>query len=182
MPLLHCTRKLLKEMGVSPTAAGRVPQDDSKWGPWYANLFFVDHRKCILFVHGRSLASFIVGGLTRVEIKNISTVFRNGFGRYLLQEDFPTPIIETLLNEYKNMIPATGHDRSVQGSMNDLTANYKYQIPIMGSLKSEDLADVIRDLNRMPMGALKYAFPVEEFRTILGLERQVKESGIINEL
>ena len=66
--------------------------------------------------------------------------------------------------------------------MNDLTANYKYQIPIMGSLKSEDLADVIRDLNRMPMGAIKYAYAVEEFRAMLGLERRVQESGMINGL
>jgi hypothetical protein len=180
MALLHCTRKLLKEMGVSPSVASQVPPDNSKWGPWNANLIFVDRRKCVLFVHARSLANFLVGDLSRAELRDIGTIFRNGFGRFLLQEDFPAPLVETLLSEYKDWIPATAHDRTVQGSMTDLAAHYKYAIPEMGNLKPEDLAGPIRDMNRMPMGALKYAYAIEEFREMLGLERRVKEPGSIH--
>ena len=179
MSLLHCTRKLLKEMGVSPTAASRVPPDDSKWGPWYANLLFVDRRKCVLFVHAKTLASFLVGDLSRAEMRNMGEVFRNGWGRYLLQEDFPAPLVETLLSEYKELTPATAHNKSVLASMNDLAAHYKYEIPIMGSLKPEDLTGTIMKLNRMPMGAVNYAYAIEELRVLLGLERRVAEIDLI---
>jgi hypothetical protein len=178
MSLLHCTRKLLKEMGVSPTAASRVPPDESKWGPWYANLLFVDRRKCVLFVHAKTLASFLVGDLSRAEMRKMGEVFRNGWGRYLLQEDFPAPLVETLLSEYKELTPATAHDKTVLGSMNDLAAHYKYEIPVMGSLKPEALVGTIRELNRMPMGAVKYALAIEELRALVGLDRRVKESGL----
>jgi hypothetical protein len=180
MPLLHCTRKLLKEMGVSPTAASRVAPDESKWGSWYANLLFVDRRKCVLFVHARTLASFLVGDLARAEMRNMNEVFRNGWGRYLLQEEFPAALVEALLSEYKELTPATAHDKTVLGSMNDLAAHYKYEIPIMGSLKPEDLSEPIQKLNRMPMGAVKYAYAIEELRALLGLERRVAESNLVD--
>jgi hypothetical protein len=178
MRLLHCTRKLLKEMGVSPAAA-RVPPDDSKWGPWYANLLFIDRRKCIMFVHAKTLASFLVGDLSRADMRKMNEVFRNGWGRYLLQEDFPAPLVESLLSEYKELTPATAHDKSVLASMNDLATHYKYEIPIMGSLKPEDLAGTIRELNRMPMGTLKYAYAIESLRAMVGLDRCVAESGLM---
>lgn len=169
-------------MGVSQAVASQVPPDNSKWGPWNANLIFVHHRKCVLFVHARSLANFFVGDISRAELRDIGTIFRNGFGRFLLQEDFPAPLVETLLSEYKDWILATAHDRTVQGSMTDLAAHYKYAISETGNLTPESLAGPIREMNRMPMGALKFAFAIEEFRSILGLERRVEKSGSIHAL
>jgi hypothetical protein len=167
-------------MGVSPTAASRVPPDESKWGPWYANLLFVDRRKCVLFVHAKTLASFLVGDLSRADMRKMNEVFRNGWGRYLLQEEFPASLVETLLNDYRELTPATAHDKTVLGSMNDLAANYKFEIPVMGSLKAEDLAVAIREINRMPMGALKYAYAIESLRAMVGLDRHVAESGLMD--
>jgi hypothetical protein len=56
--------------------------------------------------------------------------------------------------------------------MNDLAAHYKFQIPIGGPLTPDALAGPIWELNRMPMGTLKYNYAIEELRTMVGLERR----------
>jgi len=57
-------------------------------------------------------------------------------------------------------------NKSVLGSMNDLAFHYKYSIMEAGGVHSPAVPEIIRRLNRMPMGALKYVFPIEALRAL----------------
>ena len=45
--------------------------------------------------------------------------------------------------------------------MNDLAFHYKYSTQKVGGVQSSAAPEIIRQLNRMPMGALKYMFPIK---------------------
>jgi len=54
--------------------------------------------------------------------------------------------------------------RSVLGSMNDLAFQAKYMIHAMGGLANADFSEIGRELNRIPMSAIKYNIAIEELK------------------
>ena len=62
---------------------------------------------------------------------------------------------------------AKSNSRSVLGSMNDLAFHYKLYIQDAGGVHSYAVPGIIRELNRMPLGAIGYAFPIEELRALM---------------
>jgi len=71
-----------------------------------------------------------------------------------------------ILAEYDEVGFANTNSKSVFGSMNDLAFHYKYSILEAGGVHSPDVPGIIRRLNRMPMGALKYVYPIEALRAL----------------
>ena len=63
-------------------------------------------------------------------------------------------------------------DGSVLGSMNDLAFHYKFSIQEAGGVHSPAVPEIIRRLNRMPMGALKYVFPIEALKALYQTEER----------
>jgi len=60
MRIIHCTRKLLKELDVSLIETDKILLPTEGLGNWYANLLRIDRRKCLLFTNEKSLYSFLI--------------------------------------------------------------------------------------------------------------------------
>ena len=56
--------------------------------------------------------------------------------------------------------------RRMSFASNDLAFHYKYSIQDAGGVHSPGLPEIIRRLNRMPLGALEYVFPIEALRAM----------------
>ena len=69
-------------------------------------------------------------------------------------------------HEYDEVGFANTNSKSVLGSLNDLAFHYKYSILEAGGVHSPAVPKIIRRLNRMPMGALKYVFPIEALKAL----------------
>ncbi len=69
MQILHCTQKLLTELG-TPLLAD-IPADPEGLGNWYANLIRIDRRKCLLFTNDKTLYSFLIPAVKKENLKNI---------------------------------------------------------------------------------------------------------------
>jgi hypothetical protein len=50
--------------------------------------------------------------------------------------------------------------------MNDLAYHYQYYILSEGGVYSSGIPGIIKQLNRMPMGALNYALPIEALKKL----------------
>jgi hypothetical protein len=50
--------------------------------------------------------------------------------------------------------------------MNDLAFHYKHHIQSEGGAHSYAVPSIIGKLNRMPMGALEYVYPIEALKVI----------------
>lgn len=76
------------------------------------------------------------------------------------------PAREKIMSEYDEVGYARTNSKRVLGSMNDLAFHYKYHILEEGGVHSPAVPGIIRKLNHMPMGAIKYAFPIEALKAM----------------
>ena len=168
MQLIRCTTKLLKEMGLKPKDLQVNETEFSFLGPWHANLIYIDRRKTLLFVNDRTLFNFIIPDVTRSQIRELPEQFRLMLSCVLAEEAVPEEVRQRILAEYKELSLTKSSSRSVLGSSNDIAFHYKYLILQAGGLHSRRVPEIIRELNRMPMQAIKHTFPIEELAHLYG--------------
>ena len=159
MQLIRCTKKLQKEMGLKPSDLCAEEPRFSYLGPWHANLIHIDRRKCVLF-------NFIVPDLSRAQIRELDKLFKSYLSCVLADAGIPETDRGRILSEYDEVDFANTNSKSVLGSMNDLAFHYKYSILEAGGVHSPAVSEIIRRLNRMPMDALKYVFPIEALKAL----------------
>jgi hypothetical protein len=70
MRTLHCTLKLLKELGNPPLQIS-TPETHEGLGNWYANLLRIDRRKCLMFTNEKTLYSFLIPRVMKQNLKNL---------------------------------------------------------------------------------------------------------------
>ena len=70
------------------------------------------------------------------------------------------------MSEYASIKYANTNSKSVLGSMNDLAFHYKHHIQSEGGVHSHAVPSIIKKLNRMPMGALEYVFPIKALKAV----------------
>ena len=155
---------MLTELKTKPPEG---PISSNELGSWHANLLRIDRKKCILFTHDATLYSFFVPGLKKPHFENFQEVFGQNLFKNLLWENIPQNQIEIVLDENREIIIAKTNNRSVLGSMNDLTFQLKYRIGAMGGLVNVDLAELNHELNRIPMSAIKEIYSIDELRKML---------------
>ena len=168
--LIRCTAKLLKEIGLTNSSLIDNVPDESTLGEWYANLFFAQRKKCIIFTNARTLFTFISFDVNRAEIRNnLGKLFCTGLGKALLDEDFDGALIQRLVNEYSRLQFARTKDRSILGVMVDHAKNIKWMLMRYGGLAEADYSRIIKQLNRTPLLTKEFPYSIEELRKVLGI-------------
>ncbi len=71
------------------------------------------------------------------------------------------------MQEYEKITFAKTVSKSVLGSMNDLAFQYEYHILGDGGFDRIKILQVNQKINRTPMGALKYKYPIEVLKKLL---------------
>ncbi len=160
MATLRCTKKLLSELRRKPSDGTQCADE---LGSWHANLLRIDRRKCVLFTHDKTLYTFFVAGLTKPQFQIFDEVFRQNLFRSLVSENLPQKHIEIFLDDIRKIEITKTNNRSVLGSMNDLTFQLKYQIADEGGIEITDIPKLIHDLNRIPMSAIEEIYSIYEW-------------------
>ncbi len=153
-------------MGLKQSYLHEKDPESSLLGSWHANLIYIGRRKCALFVNDRTLFNFIAPDLTRVRIRELDGLFREFLRCVLVEEEIPDSSVQQIMGEYTELAYGNSNNKSVLGSMNDLAYHYKFHILSEGGVHSCSVPSIIRRLNRMPMGAIEYRYPVEELSLI----------------
>ena len=168
MQLIRCTAKLLREMGLKPNDLRQDEPTFSFLGQWHANLIHIDRRKTLLFVNDRTLFNFVIPDVSRKLVRELPEQFRLTLTCVLSAEAITDDVRNRILAEYEEIGLAKSSNRSVLGSSNDIAFNYKYQILRAGGVHSPQIPDIIRNLNRMPLQAIEFKFPIEELASLYG--------------
>lgn len=161
MPILRCTKKLQKEMGLRAVSNEPVEPESSPLGSWHANLMYIAKRKCVLFANDRTLFNFIATDVSRAEIRHLDQLFIGYLSCVLNEEDLPQGLVDRIVQECSAITYGNTNNRSVLGSMNDFALNYECRILDAGGVHSAQVPQIIKDLNHMPMGALNYAYAID---------------------
>ena len=163
MAILRCTQKLLSELKLKPADSKEKHSDLSSW---HANLLRIDRRKCVLFTHDTTLYSFFVPGLKKPDFKDFREVFRQNLFKSLMAENFSQKHIEIFLDDIREIEISKTNNRSVLGSMNDLTFQVRCQIADEGGIEIADITKLIHDLNRIPMSAIEETYSIYELNKL----------------
>jgi hypothetical protein len=171
MQVIHCTKKLLNELGA---LGSKMPSKHTPgfFGPWHANLIRIERRKCVLFTNDRTLYSFLVPGVKKKD--DFHDLFLLNLNSNLAVEGLRQGEILKALDEYSEIAIAPTSNRSVLGSMNDLGYQVEYLVSQAGGLERGDMLTINMMLNRIPMGALKYRYAIEKVYELFGRTDQIR--------
>jgi hypothetical protein len=167
MRIIHCTKKLLKELAVPLVEPNKIPSPTEGLANWYANLLRIDRRKCVLFTNEKTLYTFLIAKVLKSNLKNIEEEFLINLSYNLQNEGFGLEVINRIMKEYQEIGFAKTVSKSVLGSMNDLAWQYEFQIMREGGIDNIKILQLNQMINRTPMGALKYKYPIEGLRKLL---------------
>ena len=158
--VLRCTDKLAQLLGVRRSALAEPAADGGS--EWYGNLLWLDRRKCILFTHAETLFSFLVADVLKADVSPIGPFLVSRVEFELATEELPVDLFGRLDRDSVHI--AKTASRSILGSMNDLAFQWEHTVEASGGLESTDVAGTNRRLRRMPMGAIRYAHPIDLVR------------------
>jgi hypothetical protein len=166
MPLIRCTKRLVKELkakvAMAPEQTGAA-----LLGDWYANLLWIERRKCVIFTSGRTHLTFFVAGVTQDALRDFATFFRRGLRQLLEGEGFTPAVVERVLDDYQELALAPTSDRSVLGSLNDLARLAAARAEYFGGLSRIPPGEMNHDLNLTPMGRLQMRAPIDATANVL---------------
>ena len=100
MQLIRCTAKLQKEMGLKKSDLVEDEPKFSYLGSWHSNLIYINRSKCVLFMNDKTLFNFIVAGVSRAEIKELSSMFIENLHSIPADEGFDQSTINKIRSEY----------------------------------------------------------------------------------
>ncbi len=164
--LLRCTQKLLIEMRLKKQDlkdfTGEVhPLDD-----WYAHLFYLYRRKCVMFMHAKTRFPFVVTDVKRKELKSIEDIFSKGLARAFYEENYPSNIIKMFNDRIRSVQIAPTIDKSVIGSLNEFIRCFPYiHERFYNGEQFYDGPQIGHELRRIPV--LKHGFPDENMKKLL---------------
>jgi len=123
---IYCTKKLQNFIGNVETELPTDTVQRSLWD-WNAHLFFVDRKKCLVFVNNLTAYSIFITDILKKDLQNIDQLFRYRLNEQL-QHDKVISKHESLelifqftgLKFYK-----TNNDRKTIGRINDFVEMFK---------------------------------------------------------
>ena len=167
MRIIHCTKKVLKELDVTLIEPDNIPSPTEGLGNWYANLLRIDRRKCIIFTNEKTLYTFLIPKVLKANLKNIEQEFLINLSYNLQNEGFGLEVINRVMQEYREIGFAKTVSKSVLGSMNEFMFQYEVLIQMEGGIDNIRILQVNQKINKTIMGALKYKYPIEALRNLL---------------
>ena len=154
----------MNEINESTINIEDIPEIREGIGNWYANIFRINRRKCVLFTNEPSLYSFLVPGLKKKELTNIKYVFLTNMKLNLQAEKIEEYIINKVVLEYNEIQFSKTNSRSILGSMNDMKYQYEAFTYSDPEYSLRNILYINKKVNRTPMSAIKYAYSIEKLK------------------
>jgi hypothetical protein len=139
-----------------------VPIDPS-YEDWYANLLWLDGRKCLLLAHAGTLFSVFVPDIRKADLVPVGPSLVGFIHTELEAEGFPLDRLGVL--DSRSIALAKTESRTVLGYMNEMARFCEYAVAGAGGLARCDARELNRELRRelhlssQPPG---YIVPIEQ--------------------
>ena len=152
--ILRCTRKLIKIFNL--TIVEDITSDDNIFSEWYANLIYIEGKKCILFTESKTLYSILLPDIKKADIIDIGEIFYNQLHKSFLHIGIKEELIIKMVLNPKEIYYTKTQSMSILGSMNEYAFQYKYYFGERGGIKFANIYHIIRKVNETPMGQIQY--------------------------
>lgn len=155
--IVRCTERLLKLLAARELADVSPAPDD-----WYANLVWIDRRKCLLVVHAETLFSIFVADVRKPQLANFGHYFAGTVATALADERLPSDCLGPL-DPAQLRVTRTA-SRSVLGFMNDMAAMSEHLAARAGGVTRIDVEEHNAFLRRTPYNRDGYFRPIDAAR------------------
>lgn len=169
MATIYCSAKLSTLLGLPKQSKDHSNAAVDPHG-WNVLLFYLNKRKCLLFMHKPTLYAFLALDIVKKDLADFPGFFRQGLTDQLQADQLITGRTKAMLEqEYGSVIlKTTDNDKKIIGSMNDCVFRIKYYD---GSddedRRSKSAVYVAHQLNKTPMKAVDYGYPVDKMKKFL---------------
>ncbi len=143
-----------------------IPSEGNEIHDWHAHLFYLNHRKHLIFTHSASLFSIVVFNVLKRDVAALESFFKKNLARCLYYEEFQADEINGIVNSTGQIQFLQTSDRHVIGSINEFVKIYRFSI-LWHEPAESDSPEFQRQLNTTPMSMLKMKYPIERFRECL---------------
>lgn len=116
--VIRCTQRLFGLLDVAKTQASPNPDD------WYANLIWIDHRKCLIVLHAETLFPIIAVDVRKDDLRPAGHYFVELVRQALRDEQLPSGVLGELDPETVSF--AATASRSVLAHMNQMVEEWKF--------------------------------------------------------
>ena len=154
MPRIYCTKKLENFIGnVDQDLPSNIIQ--RSLSDWNAHLFFIERKKCIVFVNNQTAYSVFIIDLLKKDLKDIDLLFYNRLIKQLKHDKIikENESFELLFPAERLKFYKTNNDRKVIGRINDFVEMFKTNLFYKyDNLKSLDIIYENGIYNATPTG------------------------------
>lgn len=157
--VVRCTARLLKLLAPIEVADGPPATHD-----WYANLIWIDRRKCLLLVHAGTLFPVFVAGVRKSELAKLGDCGTASIAAALTSAGFAADHLGPLHPD--DVQVARTASRSVLGFMNDMATTAQYIAARSGGITQLDVLVLDALLLRTPNNRDGYVRPIDAVRAI----------------
>lgn len=141
--VVRCTGKLLNLLGKQSVRLAEAPADDDDW---YANLLWLERRKCLLITHAGTLFSLFVADIRVNDLRPFDRRIVDLLTDALLDEDLPSDALGRL--EPSEVQIAKTASKHVLGVMNQMAFEIEWAADQVGGLWNVDTYELNRHLRR----------------------------------
>lgn len=151
MPLFRITKKLAATLRVKlPTSPVQHGNSEHEW---FADRFFVEGKKCVIWVHRPTLLTFVRPAVVAAELREFPALFRYEFRTAMASLSLPESLLDRF-DVYGEARYAPTHDRAIVGSMLDYRKMFELMVELDGGLGRAEIGGISAQLNRSPMSVL----------------------------
>jgi len=160
MLIFRVTQKLATKLKIAPAIA--LPRAADPLTDWTANLFVADRCQYIIVTNSATLYSVIFPGRGITKPEHFIERAYDAMVRQMIKDGCGALFKERIVPAGNEVVFSKTGDRKVMGSINDLIHCARAHIEYGEDSPEETTAKIVET----PMGALNYAYPQEEMRTL----------------
>lgn len=154
--VLRCTARLLEVLGKRDVT---LVYDAASDEDWYANIVWIDRRKCLLLTHAATLFPVLAADVRAHDLRPPGPLVVDCIQAALVDEDLSVDVLGALDRDAVSL--ARTASRQVLGFMNDTAQTSRWIIENAGGLKHADLDELNRFLRRTLHNRGGYHQPLE---------------------
>lgn len=163
MPLFRITKKLATALHV------RLPsspvESENPEHEWFADLFYVEGKKCVVWVHRPTLLGFVRPAVVAAELHEFHALFRYEFRTAIASMALPESLIGRF-DVYGQELYAPTNDRGIVGSMLDYRKMFAHMVAYEDGFGHANIRAINAQLNESPMSVLKMECAVSMVRNL----------------
>lgn len=158
---LHCTKKLIEQLGLSTADLEAGPPPSNRLLAWHAHIVFIDRSRTLVAVNDQTFYAVIMPQMKKRRLERLADEFQSALFASLRSEGFQDHHLDVLFGD--RMIYAKTHDRQVMGIINEAVYHIRYLVESRGGWEQVNVVKLTKEINRTPWlaGTRHCVFPIE---------------------